>query len=104
MDAKTPSLIGGPFSINSSEFQENIIVRTQYFENLFESYQKSIEEKQNIKITITLPNGDVKNGFLLKTTPIDIAKEISSGLADSVVIAKVIIIVIIIVIFLVINY
>ena len=86
----TPSLIGGPFTVNSKEFQDNISVRTQYFEEIFESYQKSIADKQSKSITITLPNGDVKNGFLLKTTPIDIAKEISSGLADAVVIAKVV--------------
>ena len=44
---------------------------------------------EDISISITLPNGEVKTGFAFKTTPLDIAKSISQGLADAVVISKV---------------
>ena len=40
-------------------------------------------------ISITLPNGEVRQGIAFKTTPHSIAMSISSGLAESVLIAKV---------------
>ena len=44
-------------------------------------------EKKPIKIT--LPDGAVKDGKAYETTPLDIAKDISQGLANAVVAAKV---------------
>ena len=41
------------------------------------------------EITITLPDGAQRKGTSWETTPLDIAKAISQGLADKVVIAKV---------------
>ena len=46
----------------------------------------AVEEKP---ITITLPDGSTRPGVAGKTTPMDIAKGISSGLAKKVMIAKV---------------
>jgi threonyl-tRNA synthetase len=46
----------------------------------------SVEEKP---ITITLPDGSTRPGIAGKTTPMEIAKGISSGLAKKVIIAKV---------------
>ena len=46
----------------------------------------SIDEKP---ITITLPDGSTRAGFAGKTTPMEIAKGISAGLAKKVIIAKV---------------
>jgi len=80
-------LIGGPFSANSSPFFQSD--RTQYFEKLWSEHQAEIAAKPDQPITITLPNGDKKEGFAFKTTPLDIALSISRGLADNVVIAKV---------------
>lgn len=41
------------------------------------------------EISVTLPDGAVKTGTSWETSPMDVAKEISKGLADRVVIAKV---------------
>jgi threonyl-tRNA synthetase len=41
-------------------------------------------------ISITLPDGSVKQGIAFKTCPMDIAASISQGLADSIIIAKVV--------------
>ena len=41
------------------------------------------------EITITLPNGTEKKGTSWQTSPMDIAKEISKGLSERIVIAKV---------------
>ena len=52
-----------------------------------ESYGLSDQPRQ--EITITLPDGTKKNGTSWETSPMDIAKEISKGLAERIVIAKV---------------
>lgn len=41
------------------------------------------------EIAITLPDGSQRKGTSWETSPMDIAKEISKGLADRVIIAKV---------------
>ena len=41
------------------------------------------------EIAVTLPDGSQRKGISWETSPMDIAKEISKGLADRVVIAKV---------------
>jgi threonyl-tRNA synthetase len=46
----------------------------------------SVDEKP---ITITLPDGSTRPGIAGKTTPMEIAKGISAGLAKKVIIAKV---------------
>eukprot|EP01035_Chromulina_nebulosa_P027910 gene27910-36769_t len=66
------------------------IGRLEIFERLLNEYNSSIAAKQSQSISITLPDGSVKQGFMMKTTPLDIAKEISTGLADSVIVAKVV--------------
>ena len=48
-----------------------------------------LAEIRSQPITVTLPSGDQKQGEAFKTTAYDIAKGISQGLADSVVIARV---------------
>ena len=48
-----------------------------------------VSSRPDIPIRITLPSGDVKEGLAFKTTPYDIAKSISQGLADNVVVARV---------------
>eukprot|EP01038_Epipyxis_sp_PR26KG_P010213 gene10213-13741_t len=85
--SKGGGLIGGEFNgISNNAAYE---VRSQIFEDLWNTYQSSIASKEDQPILITLPSGEKKSGFAFKTTPYDIAKEISTGLADSVVIAKV---------------
>jgi threonyl-tRNA synthetase len=64
--------------------------RDLIFDRLQRNYTDRMQYIPEQIITITLPNGDIFKGFAFKTTPIEIASSISSGLADSVLIAKVI--------------
>lgn len=41
------------------------------------------------EIEVTMPDGSIRKGTSWETSPMDIAKEISKGLADRIVIAKV---------------
>ncbi|KAK7051098.1 threonyl-tRNA synthetase [Paramarasmius palmivorus] len=63
--------------------------RIQMFEQLKAQYEESVKSKPREEITITLPDGNEKKGTSWETSPMDIAKEISKGLSEKVVIAKV---------------
>jgi threonyl-tRNA synthetase len=85
--ASAGALIGGPFSPTTTPtFQ---IDRASMFDALWEENEKKLASKESLPISITLPNGDIKSGFAFKTSPMDIAKGISQGLADAVCIARV---------------
>lgn len=62
---------------------------------LFDKYaQRGAEEKQraqeaNVQISVTLPNGTKQSAVKGVTTPMEVAKQISSSLAKRVVVAKV---------------
>jgi threonyl-tRNA synthetase len=82
-------LIGGPFKITPNpSFLE---ARTEVFDRLWARQEAARVESlpTDKSIAVTLPNGDVKTGVAFKTSPYDIAKAISQGLADSIIIAKV---------------
>jgi threonyl-tRNA synthetase len=81
-------LIGGPFAITPNP--SFLADRSAVFDRLWDQYQKFLSSKSDQPISITLPNGEVKEGVASKTTPLDIAKSISNGLAEAVVIAKVV--------------
>ncbi len=53
---------------------------------IVQDHVDSLPEEQ---ITVTLPDGSLKSGVAFKTSPYDIAKQISQGLADNCVIAKI---------------
>eukprot|EP01036_Dinobryon_divergens_P045351 gene45351-60583_t len=79
--------IGGTFNVSqNAEFLQN---RISVFERLWAEKEAEIATLPDLTINITLPSGDIKQGIANKTTPLDIAKQISQGLADSVVISKV---------------
>lgn len=80
-------LIGGNFKINPNPTFVN--ERNEVFERYWSERQTFLASLPDQPISITLPNGDIKKGIAQKTTPFDVAKQISSGLADSVIIAKV---------------
>lgn len=63
--------------------------RLELWDKLKAKYDAEIQSKENTPISITLPDGAVKEGLSWKTTPYDVAAEISQGLADNTVIAKV---------------
>ncbi|KAF9256032.1 threonyl-tRNA synthetase [Marasmius fiardii PR-910] len=63
--------------------------RIQMFEQLKAEYDEQVKAKPREEITITLPDGNEKKGLSWDTSPMDVAKEISKGLSEKVVIAKV---------------
>lgn len=82
--------IGGAFSVTTNPaFLET---RAAYFETLWAVQQAAtaaLQSTSELAINVTLPDGSVKQGVAFKTSPYDIAKAISTGLADSIIIAKV---------------
>lgn len=80
-------LIGGHFTVTPNpSFVDS---RSAYFDKLWAERQAAIAALPDQPITITLPNGEIKQGIAFKTSPLDIALGISKGLADNVIIAKV---------------
>lgn len=63
--------------------------RIKMFDRLKAEYEEFLKNQPRQEISVTLPDGAVKTGTSWQTSPMDIAKEISKGLADRVVIAKV---------------
>lgn len=79
--------IGGDFTLQKNP--DFLKVRCEKFDKYYAEYLKEIENKPHDKIEITLPDGSKKEGLSWKTTPLDIAMQISQGLAQHVVTAKV---------------
>ena len=82
-------LIGGPFTRTPNP--SFLTSRSDVFDRLWATQEaiRVTSEPTDQPISITLPNGDVKEGVAFKTSPYDVAKAISQGLADSIIIAKV---------------
>jgi threonyl-tRNA synthetase len=79
--------IGGPFQM--TERPQFLTERENIFQRFWSENEAHVANLPDQEITITLPDGTVKNGIAFKTTPYDIALSISKGLADNVIIAKV---------------
>lgn len=82
--------IGGDFKVTANP--AFLDTRSAYFDTLWavqEASIASIQASNGQTIKVTLPDGSVKEGVAFKTSPYDIAKAISTGLADSIIIAKV---------------
>lgn len=63
--------------------------RIKFFDILKAQYLEELAAKPRDKINVTLPDGKVIEGLSWQSTPYEIARGISQGLADSTVIAKV---------------
>ncbi|KAI0767281.1 hypothetical protein C8Q74DRAFT_1318022 [Fomes fomentarius] len=63
--------------------------RIKIFEKLKAEHDEWVKGQPRQEITITLPDGSQRKGTSWETSPLDIAKGISQGLADRTVIAKV---------------
>ncbi|KZT63487.1 tars protein [Daedalea quercina L-15889] len=63
--------------------------RIKMFDQLKTEYDEWVKAQARQEIEITMPDGSKRKGTSWETSPMDIAKEISKGLADRVVIAKV---------------
>eukprot|EP00919_Chromeraceae_sp_WS-2016_P080849 GHVR01191078.1.p1 GENE.GHVR01191078.1~~GHVR01191078.1.p1 ORF type:complete len:788 (+),score=152.20 GHVR01191078.1:73-2436(+) len=82
--------IGGPFIINNNENENEFIKhRIDLFDKLYKQQLEELSLKPKIDINIELPDGTIKTGTSWVTTPLDIAKGISKGLANSVIVARV---------------
>nr|CAD7202104.1 unnamed protein product [Timema douglasi] len=68
-----------------SYIQERIVL----WDKLKANYEAEIDAKTPETIKITLPDGKIVDGQSWRTTPYDVAKGISQGLADNAVISKV---------------
>ncbi|KAH8101741.1 tars protein [Cristinia sonorae] len=63
--------------------------RIKIFDKLKAEYDEWVKVQPREDIEVTLPDGSKRAGKSWETSPMDIAKEISKGLADRIVIAKV---------------
>ncbi|KAI0088225.1 threonyl-tRNA synthetase [Irpex rosettiformis] len=63
--------------------------RIKIFDKLKAEYDEWVKAQPREEIEITLPDGSKRKGTSWETSPLDIAKEISKGLADRIVISKV---------------
>jgi threonyl-tRNA synthetase len=63
--------------------------RIKMWDTLRAQYLEELRAKPREKISVTLPDGKVVEALSWETTPYDVAKGISQGLADNTVIAKV---------------
>lgn len=81
--------IGGEFTITPNGAAPFIKERDAIFEELYQAQQARLQDLHNQPISIHLPSGDKKEGYANKTTPYDIAAEISAGLAKQAIVARV---------------
>jgi len=63
--------------------------RIEMFEKLKKQYDEELQLKPKVPITVTLPDGKTVEATSWQSTPYDVAKGISAGLADNTVISKV---------------
>lgn len=68
---------------------EYIKSRLILWDQLKKKYDDELSLKPHVPINVTLPDGKIVNGISWQSTPYDIAKTISQGLADNTIIAKV---------------
>jgi len=68
---------------------EFIDTRLAIWNELMEKHKQQLAAKPTKPIKVTLPDGKVMDGESWRTTPLNIAEQISKGLADNTVIAKV---------------
>ncbi|KAJ1732818.1 threonyl-tRNA synthetase, partial [Coemansia biformis] len=87
--ADKPKKAKGAAPAPQVERPEFIEHRNRIFDELFQKQQQEIAGKPREPITITLPDGSVREGKSWETTPMDIANGISKSLAKRLVIAKV---------------
>ncbi|XP_065337591.1 threonine--tRNA ligase 1, cytoplasmic-like isoform X1 [Cloeon dipterum] len=85
----TPNKGGGGGNAPKAELPTFINDRLVIWDTLKQSYLDDLAAKSPEKIEITLPDGKIVEAESWRTTPYDVAKGISQGLADNTVIAKV---------------
>jgi threonyl-tRNA synthetase len=96
MDATEKKHIGGDSFTTRTKDPEFLKQRDQIYGKIKERREQELAGKQHVNITVTMPDGKVleqdKEGKPYQawvTTPYDVAKTISQGLADAVAVARV---------------
>jgi len=82
---KQPKQVKQPMKAKAEFIDE----RAKLWEDLKKKMEERIQDKKGKPIKITLPDNSVKEGQSYITTPYDIAKSISQGLANASIVAKV---------------
>ena len=80
-------LIGGDW-----KFQKKpafITERNAYWDQLYAAQTEKVKTMPNTPITVTLPDGNTKQGVAFQTSPLDVAKMISNQLAKKIIVAEV---------------
>ncbi|KAF8504177.1 hypothetical protein BU17DRAFT_101430 [Hysterangium stoloniferum] len=63
--------------------------RIKIFEKEKAAYDKFVENQPRQEIQVAMPDGSIRKGTSWKTSPMDVAKEVSKSLSERIVIAKV---------------
>mmetsp|Transcript_6212 Transcript_6212/g.8231 ORF Transcript_6212/g.8231 Transcript_6212/m.8231 type:complete len:777 (+) Transcript_6212:58-2388(+) len=79
--------IGGDFQ--PCKDPEYLNYRVEVFDRCLEKQKEMLAGKPKVPITVSLPDGTTKEGTSWETTPMDIAKDISQGLAQHAVVARI---------------
>lgn len=66
-----------------------LAARQSVFERIAARQRAELEAKPRVPIRVVLPDGREMEGVSWQTTPLDVANEISKGLAKNVVVARV---------------
>lgn len=85
---ETSGSIGGAFA--KTKNPEYIQHRLELFEKWWGEQEEKRQALEKPEISITLPDGTVKKGKAFETTPMEIAEEISKGLAQACIAAKIV--------------
>lgn len=80
---------GGGNAVAVAPLPEYIASRIALWDKLKKQYDEELSQKPRTTINVTLPDGKIVEGTSWQSSPYDIAKTISQGLADATVIAKV---------------
>ncbi|CAM9405474.1 unnamed protein product [Chrysoparadoxa australica] len=87
VDEQGKGRIGGPFQPTTSPTY--LTERMEVFKKAGAAQAERFKQKRHLPITITLPDGSTKEGTSWETTPMDVAKGISSQMAKTIIVAEV---------------
>uniref|UniRef100_A0A182XNS7 threonine--tRNA ligase n=1 Tax=Anopheles quadriannulatus TaxID=34691 RepID=A0A182XNS7_ANOQN len=90
--AAAPAPASGQASGAAQEMKDGpefIDHRIKIYDELMAQYKEELEKREKTPIKVTLPDGKQVDGLSWQTTPYDVARGISQGLADNTVIARV---------------
>lgn len=87
IDVAGPQLIGGEHKF--CQRPEFLTKRNKIWDELYAAQEEKVKGWAHEPIKVTLPDGNIKEGVSLETSPLDIATKISKQLAGKIVVAHV---------------